>query len=115
MTVTVPEQVRDLTDLLHDVNGLLAGHPAGAAFRLLYAPSELDLDAGEVLVQEVDVERRVVQLRPVHLSKVDRRDVLHETQVVAPGDGALIDHAQMASVKGCLMFELNGKSYHDYA
>ncbi|QNT91834.1 hypothetical protein HEP81_01505 [Streptomyces griseofuscus] len=115
MTVTVSEQVRDLTNLLHDVNGLLAGHPLGAAFRLLYAPSELDLDAGEVLVQEVDAARRVVQLRPVRLSEVDRRDVLHETQVVNPQDGALIAHAQAASIKGCYMFELGDKKMHSYA
>ncbi|MFJ4806027.1 hypothetical protein [Streptomyces murinus] len=115
MTIAVPAPVEHQMSLFHDLREVLDRHPLGSAFRLMYAPQELPLADGEVLVQEIDVERRIVQMRPVHLSDVGRGDVLHEAQVLDPADRALSDYAQTARAKGCYMGEnLNGTSFHAY-
>ncbi|MEU6460310.1 hypothetical protein [Streptomyces sp. NPDC046976] len=115
MTVAVPTPVEQQISLFRDLREVLDRHPLGGAVRLIYAPQELPLADGEILVQEVDVERRVMHLRPVHLPDVGSGDVLHETQVLDPADRALSDYAQTASAKGCYMGEnLNGTPFHTY-
>jgi hypothetical protein len=69
-------------DLLGRLKAMLDDHPAGAAFRLLLAPADVPVADDEVLVQEIDTDRGVVQLRPRKVSDVHLGDVLHDTQIV---------------------------------
>ncbi|RPE39707.1 hypothetical protein EDD90_2724 [Streptomyces sp. Ag109_O5-1] len=103
MTTATPTLVKQQTDLVRQINQVLDQHPLRHAFRLVYAPQGLDLAADEVLVQDVDVERRIVELRPKRLSELDGGDVVHESQVVDPGDTALHTHALEARGRSCLM------------
>ncbi|QOV40175.1 hypothetical protein IM697_18300 [Streptomyces ferrugineus] len=68
----------------------------------MHTPHDLDLAPDEVLVQSVDTERRVVELRPHKLSELDRTDVLHATQVLDPGDHALNTYALLARASNCM-------------
>ncbi|WP_189940786.1 hypothetical protein [Streptomyces aurantiogriseus] len=67
----------------------------------MHTPHDLDLAPDEVLVQSVDTERRVVELRPQRLSELDKTDVLHATQVLDPGDHALNAYAMEARSSDC--------------
>jgi hypothetical protein len=80
-------------DLLARLKGLLDGHPAGGAFKLLLAPAALRVADDEVLVQVYDAERGVAELRPRKLSEVTLDDVLHPAQVIDPADEALRGYA----------------------
>ncbi|MFG3287235.1 hypothetical protein ACGF3G_00225 [Streptomyces sp. NPDC048179] len=103
MTLAVPTLVDQQTDLVRQINQVLSQHPLRDAFRLVYAPQGLDMAADEVLVQDVDTERRILELRPKRLSELDGGDVVHESQVVDPGDTALQTHALEARSRSCLL------------
>ncbi|WP_371790409.1 hypothetical protein OG285_06010 [Streptomyces sp. NBC_01471] len=89
-------------DLLGRLKAMLDGHPAGAAFQLLLAPSGVPVADDEVLVQEVDTARGVVELRPRKLSDVSLDDVLHTTQVTDPTDEAYGRYAAMPVASDCV-------------
>ncbi|MGP4046841.1 hypothetical protein [Streptomyces sp. 2A115] len=96
-----PTLVEQQAGLFRELNAVLHRHPIGAALRLLLMPGELALGVDEVLVQEVDAERRVVELRPRHLADLRPEDVLHATRVLDPADHALNEHALQARASDC--------------
>ncbi|WP_406349347.1 hypothetical protein OHA44_37450 [Streptomyces sp. NBC_00144] len=89
-------------ELLGRLKQLLEGHPAGAAFQLLLAPNGVTLAADEVLVQELDTARGVVELHPRKLSEVSLDDVLHTTQVTNLADEAYRHYAAMPVASECI-------------
>lgn len=107
---TAPTLVEQQVELFRELNAVLSRHDLGAAVRLLVVPGELDLGRDEVLVQEVDAVRRVVELRPRNLTDLRLGDVLHATQVLDPGDHALNRYGLEALGRSCLMHE----GYHSY-
>jgi transcriptional regulator with XRE-family HTH domain len=79
----VPETlIEQEADLLSRLKAILDGHPAGGAVRILLAPTGMPVAEDEVLVQEMDTDRGVVQLRPRKLSDVNLDEVLHDTQIL---------------------------------
>lgn len=98
MTVAAPEAVPDtcttqFADLLAALKAVMATHPHGSAFHLLYAPDGLPLAEDEVLVQTVNPEKRTITLRPRRLADVRLSNVLHAAQTLSPADSQLIGHA----------------------
>ncbi|WP_405749504.1 hypothetical protein OG232_04815 [Streptomyces sp. NBC_01411] len=89
-------------DLLGRLKELLEGHPAGGAFQLLLAPTGVPVAADEVLVQEIDTARGVVELRPRKLTDVSFHDVLHPTQVTNLADEAYRRYATMPVASDCV-------------
>jgi hypothetical protein len=73
-------------DLLGRLKAMLNAHPAGCAFQLLLAPAGVTVADDEILVQEIDTDRGVVELRPRRISDVALGDVLHATQLISPTD-----------------------------
>ncbi|MEE4543498.1 hypothetical protein V2S66_16145 [Streptomyces sp. V4-01] len=101
-------------DLLGRLKAILDGHPAGAAFRLLLAPADLPVADDEVLVQEIDTDRGVVELHPRKLSDVNLDDVLHAAQVIDPADQALALHAGSPRAEWCKDEVIDGRTTHLY-
>ncbi|MDO0927292.1 hypothetical protein QQY24_18420 [Streptomyces sp. TG1A-8] len=94
MPLASPTLVEQQADLLSDLNEVLQRHAVGGAFRLMYAPQELDLALDQVLVQKVDSDRGVVELHPRKLHEIGPSDLLHETQVIDPADVTFGAHAR---------------------
>ncbi|MFJ3713446.1 hypothetical protein [Streptomyces sp. NPDC090053] len=88
-------------DLLGRLKELLDTHPAGGAFRLLLAPTGVAVADDEVLVQQIDTARGVVELHPRKLSDVSVDDVLHAAQVTDPADEAYGRYAAMPVANNC--------------
>ncbi|MET7685631.1 hypothetical protein [Streptomyces sp. NPDC005423] len=105
MTTAVPTLVQQTADLLSELNEVLKRHSVGEGFALLYAPRELPVGAGTVLVQEVDAIRGVVELRPRDLAEIASSDVLHNTQAISLGDDALSHYAYGVKGRSCLMLD----------
>lgn len=114
MTVAAPTLVEQEADLLRELNDVRNRHAVGGAFRLLFVPQELDLGADEVLVQEVDAERRIVELRPTLLVDVDLGTVLHGTQTVDLDDDGFAEYAAQPTAGDCYASTLNGQTSHHY-
>ncbi|MFD9869096.1 hypothetical protein ACFXI8_26610 [Streptomyces niveus] len=89
-------------DLLDRLTQLLNSHPAGGAFKLLLAPATLEIADDEVLVQQIDTDRRVVELRPRKLSDVTLTDVLHATQLTDPADEAYRGYTATPRSSNCV-------------
>ncbi|MFD9190389.1 hypothetical protein ACFWCA_19425 [Streptomyces phaeochromogenes] len=108
--MSIPTVVDQHTDLISQLAEVLQKHPLGEAFTLLYTPDQLPLAQDEILVQRVDPERRVVELRPTALSDIALGDVLHTTQTVNPQDDALTGYAQARIGSDC--HKINGGHYY---
>lgn len=89
--------------LLRQINAVVSGHPAGSDFIVLFAPVELTVADGAVLVQVLDPERRVVELRVRPLACVALDDVLHATQMLTPADSVFGSYAAAPPIVTCLM------------
>ncbi|MFF0228640.1 hypothetical protein [Streptomyces sp. NPDC004629] len=101
MRVATSPLVRQHTQsLLGELAQVLNRHPVGGAFRLLYAPADLDLPEGTVLVQTVNA-RGVIELQPRQTADLGQDDVLHMTQVLDPSDTALSAHAEQLQARSC--------------
>jgi hypothetical protein len=95
MTTTAPESlVAQEADLLARVRDLLATHPAGTGFRLLVVDDEVPVREDEVIVQEFNPVRGVVELRPRKLTEVNPGDTLHAARVINPNDHKFVSYAQ---------------------
>ena len=81
--------------MLDQLRAVLDGHPAGSAFRLIYAPEALPVAPDEVLVQTLDADRGALVLTPRKLGDLARGDLLHATQIIDPADPALARYAAM--------------------
>lgn len=98
MTTSFPETlVNQDVDLLRRLRAVLDGHPASQSFQLLYAPAEVTVADGEVLVQEVDRARGVVELHPRKLTDVNVGDTLHISQVIDLADDNFTQHVQSST------------------
>ncbi|MGW4731864.1 hypothetical protein ACWEQC_22320 [Streptomyces shenzhenensis] len=98
---TSPLVRQQIQSLLGELNQALNRHPVGGAFRLLYAPADLDLPADTVLVQAINDDRGVIELQPRQISDLAPDDVLHMTQVLDPSDTALSTHAEQLQARSC--------------
>jgi hypothetical protein len=101
VAVATPTLIEQQADMLCELNQVLNRHAVGGAFRLMYSPQDLDLTEGEVLVQVVNAERRVLELHPRRLSELGDGEVLHETQTVDPSDGFLTNYPAQARASDC--------------
>ncbi|MGC0334908.1 hypothetical protein RKD23_007985 [Streptomyces sp. SAI-170] len=97
--MTTATLVQQQAELMEELHAVLQRHPVGGAFRLLYAPQELDVPAGTVLVQKLNPETGVVELHPRGLSELSNADVMHE--VLDPSDQALRYYANQAQASYC--------------
>jgi hypothetical protein len=87
VTTFAPETlVGQEADLLFRLKAVLNGHPAGGSFHLLLAATGITVADDEILVQEIDTARGIVELRPRKLNDVTLGEVLHPTQVISPAD-----------------------------
>ncbi|WP_405749506.1 hypothetical protein OG232_04820 [Streptomyces sp. NBC_01411] len=103
-------------DLLGRLKELLEGHPAGGAFQLLLAPTGVPVAADEVLVQEIDTARGVVELHLRRLSEVSLDDVLHATQVTVPVNEEYGRYAAIPVASDCkTRYRPDGSAGHLYA
>jgi hypothetical protein len=93
-TVPTESLARQDADLLHQLLAVLAQHPAGPGFYLLIASQTVPVEAGEVLVQEVDRDLGVIELRPRKATDIQLGDVLHDAQRISIADPAFADNAQ---------------------
>ncbi|MER6633691.1 hypothetical protein ABT301_36695 [Streptomyces sp. NPDC000987] len=101
MALAAPTLIEQQAGLLSELDEVLKRHAVAGAFRLVYAPQGLDLAEGEVLVQVVSPERRVMELHPRPLADLADRDVLHETQTVDCSDGFFRDYPRQARASDC--------------
>lgn len=117
MTVLATEpQVEQHANLMQQLHDVLKQHEIGGAFRLMFVPSELEVSDDEVLVQAVNTERGVVEIRPCKLSELTPGEVLHATQVIDPSDEPLIARGPGPFGKDCkASLRLNGSRGHLYA
>lgn len=112
MTTTATESLAgQQADLLDQLLAVLAAHPAGEAFHLVYAAGTVPIAPGEILVQRVNSASGVLELHPTPVTDVTLDDVLHTTQVVRPGDPALGRAAVTASGMECSAGPNNQHAY----
>ncbi|MEU3602669.1 hypothetical protein ABZ714_28735 [Streptomyces sp. NPDC006798] len=91
MTLTVPTLAEQQAALLRDLSGVLERHTAATAVRLVFVCDELPLADDEILVQRLNTNDRILELRPVKTSELVPGDVLYNPQ--DPADSAWIDYA----------------------
>ncbi|MFD5385546.1 hypothetical protein [Streptomyces sp. NPDC056669] len=117
MTVLATEpQVEQHANLMQQLHDVLKQHEIGGAFRLMFVPSVMQISDDEVLVQAVNAERRVVEIRPRKLTELTPGDVLHATQVIDPSDEPLIVHARGSFGGDCKASKRpDGSTGHLYA
>jgi|SRR5450755_3651588 len=108
-------QASDLADLLNQLQNTLQKHPAGDAVRLMFVPEGLELGEDEVLIQRVNAEQRTIELVPQKISELSLTDVVHDTQLMNPGDGSFNDYASSPKAASCLKrTNVHGKKVHIY-
>ncbi|MBL1120505.1 hypothetical protein JK364_50675 [Streptomyces sp. 110] len=117
MTVLAAEPlVEQQANLMRHLAEVLKKHEIGGSFRLMFVPSGLEISDDEVLVQDVNLEKRVVEVRPRKLTDLGLGEVLHATQVIDPLDESLIAHAGNSSGWDCKSYTRpNGSTGHLYA
>jgi hypothetical protein len=118
VTVTSSETlVEQQVNLMRKLNDVLKQHEIGGAFCLMYVPSELDISDDEVLIQDVDAERRMVEIRPRKLTQLGLGDVLHATQIINPTDHSLSHYARNRRTQHCYATQRpdDGSTGHLYA
>lgn len=107
--------VESQNDLVRQLADLLATHPAGQHFRLMFAPADLALEADEVLVQTVDPAGRVIELAPRRISDLTLDSLIHDTQVIDPADENINEYAANPVAAKCLKRRnLHGQTVHIY-
>ncbi|MFE7122210.1 hypothetical protein ACFU99_42960, partial [Streptomyces sp. NPDC057654] len=100
-------------DLLRRLADVLSGHPLGASFRLLAAPTT-PVAVDEVLVQTVTAEG-VIELRPRKITDLAPDDVLHTTQVLDPADTDFTDYSHHPRADICMTTQRpDGSTGHLY-
>lgn len=103
------------SDLARQLAAVLADHPAGDSFRLMFAPADVEVAEDEVLVQAVNAERGVIELIPRKLDALGLDEVVHATQVLDPGDGDFSEYAATPMAGSCLVrYDLHKKRRHIY-
>lgn len=108
-------QTTSQSTLLNELADLLAHHPDGSSFRLMYAPEALELAKDEVLVQTIDETERAVTLRPYRLEDLTLDDTIHDTQVLNPSDDEYNQYVASMEAKNCThRLNLKGKLVHVY-
>ncbi|MBO3681711.1 hypothetical protein [Streptomyces sp. NEAU-YJ-81] len=117
MTVLASEPVvEQQANLMRQLAEVLKQHEIGGCFRLMFVPSGLKISDDEVLVQDVNAEQRVIEIRPRKLTQLSLGDVLHATQVIDPSDESLIDHASNPVASDCKAVDrVPGGTGHHYA
>ncbi|ASQ94461.1 MULTISPECIES: hypothetical protein [unclassified Streptomyces] len=117
MTVLASEPlVEQQANLMRHLAEVLKQYEIGGSFRLMFVPSGLEISDDEVLVQDVNAEERVVEIRPRKLTDLSLGEVLHATQVIDPSDESLIVHAGNSSGWDCKSYTRpNGSTGHLYA
>lgn len=102
-------------DLLRRLADVLAQHPAGSSFRLMFAPEGLEVAEDEILVQAIDVERGVIELRPRKLDELSLDDMVHATQVLDPSDDEFNEYATSPMAARCLVrYDIHKNRRHIY-
>lgn len=101
-------------DLLRRLKEVMKDHPAASGLQLLIAPPALVVGDDEVLVQQFDAGRRVVELHPRKLADVSLTDVLHAPQVTDLTDHEYGDYAATPQASDCWQSTANGKKVHMY-
>jgi hypothetical protein len=102
-------------DLIRRIAEVLADHPAGGSFRLLFAPHDLSVAEDEVLIQVTNEDRGVIELHPRKVDDLDLNDVVHATQVLDPSDAEFNKYAESPKAASCLIrYDLMGKPVHIY-
>ncbi|WP_124258648.1 hypothetical protein [Rhodococcus ruber] len=116
MTVKFTETLASSqNDLLHRLADILANHPEGSSFRLMYVPQALRTAEDEVLVQVVNGESGVIELHPRKLDALRLDEVVHATQVLDPSDHELNEYASSPVAAKCLKrYGLDKKPIHVY-
>ncbi|MEE1764393.1 hypothetical protein [Streptomyces sp. SP18BB07] len=109
-----PTLVERHTDLMSRLTAVIQEHGVDGDFKLLYAPQGLPLEEGEMLVQKVDPERRVIELHPTPLREVTLSDVLHDTQTVCLSDESFTTYAEQPSASDCVTGYHEGRPFHLY-
>ncbi|WP_413809678.1 hypothetical protein [Streptomyces sp. OE57] len=117
MTVLASEPLLEQqANLMRHLAEVLKQHEIGGSFRLMFVPSELEISDDEVLVQAVNQEKRVVEIRPRALTELSTGDVLHAMQVIDPTDESLTARGPGPFGKDCkVSLRLNGSRGHLYA
>lgn len=93
--------VAGLSVLLEELNETLRRHGA-EGFSLMFAPQQIELPEGYVLVQRLNTAAGVIELVPMRIDECETDAVLHETQVIDLGDGEFIRlTAQPGRTHGC--------------
>ncbi|MBV7674207.1 hypothetical protein STHAL_32685 [Streptomyces halstedii] len=109
-TETIAHQDADLLQRLHSV---LSDHPAGSAFRLLFAPQGVSVGADEILVQKTDPARGVIELHSCKISDLTPTDVPHPSQVVPLSDTDFVRYTQQP--EATTYVKLSNPSGHGFA
>ncbi|MGW6454311.1 hypothetical protein ACWF94_00005 [Streptomyces sp. NPDC055078] len=117
MTTPAPTLTGQQTSLLSELNAVLARHPLGEGFAIMYAPADIHLTDGEVLVQVVNPQTRITELHPRKLTDLAADDILHTTQVIDPTDQAFLGYATHPQASECLTGpkRLSGSASHVYS
>ncbi|MBP5867916.1 hypothetical protein [Streptomyces scabiei] len=103
------------SNLAHQLAAILADHPAGSSFRLMFAPVGVEVAEDEVLVQVVNAESGVIELRPRKLDDLSLDDTVHATQVLDPGDDDFNEYAATPMAGKCLVrYDLHKNRQHIY-
>lgn len=97
MTTKTPILVSQETDLFHQLRAVLRDHPAGHCFQLLFTPADVHVADDEILVQEVDPARGVVELHPRKVRNIRAEDVLYASQTIRLTDDDLVRYAQQST------------------
>ncbi|MFI0942814.1 hypothetical protein [Streptomyces sp. NPDC021020] len=116
MTTLGPETlVNQDADLLRRLQQVLSGHPAGGAFRLMLAPTAVEIADDEALIQTVNPTTGTIELHPRKLADVTLADVLHATQVIDPADEEFRSYAASPMALSCHGATApGGKRIHGY-
>ncbi|MEU4896225.1 hypothetical protein AB0B12_26315 [Streptomyces sp. NPDC044780] len=117
MTVLASEPLLEQqANLMRQLTEVLKQHEIGGSFRLMFVPSELEISEEEVLVQDVNTEERVVEIRPRALTELSTGDVLHATQVIDPAEESLLGRGPGPFGRDCKVWlRLDGSRGHVYA
>lgn len=92
-TATAQTTADGFVELLQRLADVLATHPNGGEFCLMFTPVGVEIGQDEVLVQYVDPATRTIVLRARKISDLEWDDVVFGTQVVNPADSGFARYA----------------------
>lgn len=102
-TIKVSEPIAELADLLSELSSVARRHDA-LGFALMFAPQQIDLPEGYVLVQRINSATGVIELVPTKIDACDLADTLHKTQVFDLTDQQYIQFiATPGRTHGCVV------------